>query len=302
MFNLKAMETWFFLSMHMMKFLKKFNMKKINKITNIGLMFMIIGVFLCQDSAYSLSFRNTMLRLQLGKWDDTLPRVEETMSRLVSNQTETDLRISIVEGHDVAYRYLPENCILINFDSHGDLGFEFKVVPDGSITYYDRQGNKLKLGDRIEMNEINWIGHAKLSGLVRKYIWVVPERYGGEDASSIVVENLSSFDKPVIITIDYDYFALDYFDPFDEKGDSSYLPTSAEISEEIAKIIKILMRQKIHCDRVILARSPGYAASGYIDDIEKELKAAFAGFFEWQDAKSLAQKNVATLREINSNL
>ena len=42
------------MSMDMRKFLKKFNMKKINKIITIALIFMLLGMFLCQEFVYAL--------------------------------------------------------------------------------------------------------------------------------------------------------------------------------------------------------------------------------------------------------
>lgn len=208
--------------------------------------------------------------------------LEKVQPLLISNEelekAITEPRtIHIVEGHNEAYRYLGENCILINFDAHSDLGLGFIVVPSDGVRRLDRNGRDLKAGDRIKMNEINWIGHAKIDGSVKEYVHVLPRRLSGS------LEELPSFDEDVIITIDYDYFALDYFDRYDEDKDARHLPSLSEIKEEVAKIIKALKTKKIRCRNVILARSPGYAASGYVKDIERELKSAFTKFFKWQD-------------------
>jgi len=156
--------------------------------------------------------------------------------------------------------------VILNFDAHSDKHWFWKLA---------NKFLKMKIPEDVG----TWGTIAEMHG--HQVLWMEPEAargYWGKKTKEIL-EKVKASGKPVIVSIDLDYFSLTQY-PYYAKA---YHADRDEAKKRIAEIITFLKDNDIPVEKICLSESRDWLApdaeedEGYVDFLKQEIARQFQG-------------------------
>jgi len=253
-------------------------MKKINKITTIAFIFMLLGVVLWCEVTYSQDF--SALRVPVGNDNDrrqkALVILEDYANHREKPNSYRKTELIFVPTHNMVLDYIT--------------GEEYIIICDADDDRTAKAHEASRQGIPYVSNEADWIVEAEKHGCD----WsLLHPRWQIKDWPSILIPGPAPFmtadnfktkkgseRRPSMVTICFDYFAsfdrtIIDFDGHRFKAGRHY-PSESEIEEEARILAECLKDNGIIPDRIICAESKNYCPEEYIPIIRTAISKAFS--------------------------